>query len=112
MLKLNRRVRNRSHGGVGGRRGQPRLLPDRTDDEPRKMPSAQDEIREGLLGFVRSGDEFSDGRDHGDDEFGAWFGRGVEHLPGLRPPLGGWMTVRDKQIECIETDFGDLFEMV
>ena len=25
---LNRRVRNRTHGGVGGRRGRPRLLPD------------------------------------------------------------------------------------
>ena len=25
---MNRRVRNRTHGGVGGRRGQPRLLPD------------------------------------------------------------------------------------
>lgn len=25
---VNRRVRNRSHGGVGGRRGRPRLLPD------------------------------------------------------------------------------------
>ncbi|ABQ25434.1 hypothetical protein Gura_1230 [Geotalea uraniireducens Rf4] len=24
----NRRVRNRTHGGVGGRRGRPRLLPD------------------------------------------------------------------------------------
>jgi len=27
---VNRRVRNRTHGGVGGRRGQPRLLPDWT----------------------------------------------------------------------------------
>ncbi len=25
---MNRRVRNRTHGGVGGRREQPRLLPD------------------------------------------------------------------------------------
>jgi len=25
---MNRRVRNRTHGGVGGRRGRPRLLPD------------------------------------------------------------------------------------
>lgn len=25
---LNRRIRNRSYGGVGGRRGRPRLLPD------------------------------------------------------------------------------------
>ena len=25
---MNRRVRNRTHGGVGGRRGQPCLLPD------------------------------------------------------------------------------------
>jgi len=25
---MNRRVRNRSHGGVGGRRERPRLLPD------------------------------------------------------------------------------------
>jgi len=25
---VNRRVRNRTHGGVGGRRGRPRLLPD------------------------------------------------------------------------------------
>ena len=29
--RLNRRVRSRTHGGVGGRRGQPRLRP---DDEP------------------------------------------------------------------------------
>ena len=28
MPLVNRRVRNRTHGGVGGRRGQPRLLPD------------------------------------------------------------------------------------
>ena len=27
VFKLNRRVRNRTQGGVGGRRGQPRLLP-------------------------------------------------------------------------------------
>jgi hypothetical protein len=27
-LTLNRRIRNRMSGGVGGRRGQPRLLPD------------------------------------------------------------------------------------
>ena len=25
---MNRRMRNRTSGGVGGRRGQPRLLPD------------------------------------------------------------------------------------
>ena len=25
---MNRRIRNRTYGGVGGRRGQPRLLPD------------------------------------------------------------------------------------
>lgn len=25
---MNRRIRNRSYGGVGGRRGRPRLLPD------------------------------------------------------------------------------------
>jgi hypothetical protein len=28
-LLVNRRMRNRTYGGVGGRRGQPRLLPDR-----------------------------------------------------------------------------------
>jgi retron-type reverse transcriptase len=28
VFNLNRRVRNRMHGGVGGRRGQPRLLPE------------------------------------------------------------------------------------
>jgi hypothetical protein len=28
MRRMNRRIRNRMSGGVGGRRGQPRLLPD------------------------------------------------------------------------------------
>jgi len=28
MCYLNRRIRNRTYGGVGGRRGWPRLLPD------------------------------------------------------------------------------------
>ena len=29
---MNRRMRNRTSGGVGGRRGQPRLLPDLVAD--------------------------------------------------------------------------------
>jgi hypothetical protein len=29
---MNRRMRNRTSGGVGGRRGQPRLLPDCAED--------------------------------------------------------------------------------
>src|SRR5690606_20640414 len=33
-FQLNRRIRNRTYGGVGGRRGQPRLLP---DAEPRSL---------------------------------------------------------------------------
>ena len=31
VLKQNRRIRNRSYGGVGGRREQSRLLPDPTE---------------------------------------------------------------------------------
>lgn len=42
----------------------------RTDDELYKGLSVQDEIRQGLLGFVRGSGEFSDGRDHGDDHLG------------------------------------------
>lgn len=72
----------------------------------------QHESGQGRLGLAGGRDEFSDGRDHGDDELGAWFGRSIEDLPGLRLPLGVWITVRHKPVKRGETYLGDQFEMV
>ena len=43
----------------------------------RARPLVPHESGQGLLGFVRGGDEFSYGRNHGDDHLGAWFGGGI-----------------------------------
>ncbi len=44
---MNRRIRNRSYGGVGGRRGRPRLLPDWAKDNVMRMVT--DEVKHRIL---------------------------------------------------------------